>query len=248
MYKGEWQSVLSNRAFLDVNVGRFTLAWPMVPAVDPRGAAANIPAIYRSVPGQQTGSGWNAFTSTALEAAGEGADDVLPAGARPAATTSSSASRTSTTTTASASTDSQDRIGCRTQRRRRHRPIASASSTPARRATTAAAGRRRANIDQHYAGYMQDRWAPNNRLSISLGVRFDYQRVGYTDGCASREITDSTLGVQSVVCAGQAALCDGGAIFPTIDTGRRQARSSRTRTSRRASASATTSTGLARPC
>ena len=38
MYKGEWQSVLSNRAFLDVNVGRFTLAWPMVPAVDPRGA------------------------------------------------------------------------------------------------------------------------------------------------------------------------------------------------------------------
>ena len=32
----------------------------MVPAVDP---ATRVPAIYRSVPGQQTGAGWNAFTS-----------------------------------------------------------------------------------------------------------------------------------------------------------------------------------------
>ena len=28
-----------------------------------------------------------------------------------------------------------------------------------------------ANVDQHYAGYIQDRWAPNNRLTISAGVR-----------------------------------------------------------------------------
>ena len=35
MYKGEWQRVLTSRAFLNVNVGSFTLAWPMVPAVDP---------------------------------------------------------------------------------------------------------------------------------------------------------------------------------------------------------------------
>ena len=48
MYKAEWQSVLSDRVFLKVNVGRFTLAWPMVPAVDPRGGAANIASIYRS--------------------------------------------------------------------------------------------------------------------------------------------------------------------------------------------------------
>jgi hypothetical protein len=34
MYKGEWQSVLSDRAFLTVNVGRSTLGWPMVTAVD----------------------------------------------------------------------------------------------------------------------------------------------------------------------------------------------------------------------
>ena len=35
MYKGEWQWVVSNRTFLNVNVGNFTLDWPMVPAVDP---------------------------------------------------------------------------------------------------------------------------------------------------------------------------------------------------------------------
>src|SRR5882757_236252 len=62
IYKAEWQSVLSDRVFLNVNVGRFTLAWPMVPAVDPRGAAANIPATYRANV-SQTGSGWNAFTT-----------------------------------------------------------------------------------------------------------------------------------------------------------------------------------------
>src|SRR5262249_47040329 len=37
-----------------------------------------------------------------------------------------------------------------------------------------------ANVDQHYAGYLQDRWSINNRLTISAGLRFDYQRVGYT--------------------------------------------------------------------
>ena len=34
-YKGEWQKVLTNRTFLNVNVGNFSLDWPMVVAVDP---------------------------------------------------------------------------------------------------------------------------------------------------------------------------------------------------------------------
>jgi hypothetical protein len=37
-----------------------------------------------------------------------------------------------------------------------------------------------ANIDQHYAGYVQDRWAPNNRITVSLGLRLDYQDVGWS--------------------------------------------------------------------
>src|SRR5439155_1513675 len=34
MYKGEWQRVISNRTFFNVNVGNFTLDWPMVVQVD----------------------------------------------------------------------------------------------------------------------------------------------------------------------------------------------------------------------
>ena len=35
--------------------------------------------------------------------------------------------------------------------------------------------------DRHYAGYAQDRWSPNDNLTFTLGVRLDYQRVGYGD-------------------------------------------------------------------
>jgi hypothetical protein len=44
MYKGEFQRVMSNRGFLDVNVANFTLDWPMVPAVDP---VARPPRLFR---------------------------------------------------------------------------------------------------------------------------------------------------------------------------------------------------------
>ena len=60
MYKGEWQWVLTNRAFLNVNVGNFTLDWPMVPAVDP---AASRPQLFRVDDGAWRGAGWNAFTT-----------------------------------------------------------------------------------------------------------------------------------------------------------------------------------------
>ena len=39
-----------------------------------------------------------------------------------------------------------------------------------------------ANTDQHYAAYVQDRWAFNNRVSLTAGFRYDYQDVGYKDG------------------------------------------------------------------
>ena len=55
--------------------------------------------------------------------------------------------------------------------------------------------------DRHYAGYAQDRWSPNDNLTFTIGVRLDYQRVGYGDAVRKPLITD--------------VLADGTRIFPT---------------------------------
>jgi hypothetical protein len=52
---------------------------------------------------------------------------------------------------------------------------------------------------------LQDRWSPNNRLTVTAGVRFDYQDVGYKDGIRKPEICDATTATQ---------VGDGGRIFP----------------------------------
>ena len=202
MYKGEWQSVLSDKLFLNVNVGRFTLDWPMVPAVDPRAAAANIPAVYRA-DGSQTGSGWNAFSTFRSKPQVKAqATYYLPGKA-----------------------GSHDfKFGFEDFYDSYHFGI-NGQSGPYRLsypAKGAAPDRIRfidtglpsdynsgwtagANVDSHYSLYGQDRWAINNRLSITAGLRWDRQDVGYKDGTRKPEICDATTAAQ----AG-----DGGRIFP----------------------------------
>src|SRR5262245_26685939 len=46
------------------------------------------------------------------------------------------------------------------------------------------------NRNQRYAGYAQDRWSPNNRTTLTLGVRWDYQRPYYMEGTRDPLITD----------------------------------------------------------
>jgi hypothetical protein len=208
MYKGEWQSVLSNRAFLDINVGRFTLDWPMVPAVDPRASAANIPSIYRSVAGKQTGSGWNAFSTFRSKPQLKAQmTDFLPdkAGSHDfkfgfediydsyhfGINGQSGPYRLSYATPTSPLPD-------------RIRFVDTGVPGDYNSGWTAAP-----NLDQHYAGYVQDRWAPNNRLSITAGVRIDYQDVGFGNATRKPEICDQTTALQ----AG-----DGGQIFPCSTT------------------------------
>jgi len=208
MYKGEWQSVMSDRLFLNVNVGRFTLDWPMVPAVDPRASAANIPAIYRSVTGKQTGSGWNAFSTFRSKPQVKAqATYYLPgkAGSHDfkfgfediydsyhfGINGQSGPYRLSYATPTSPTAD-------------RIRFIDTGLPGDYNNGWTAGA-----NLDQHYAVYAQDRWAFNNRVSLTAGFRFDYQDVGYQDGIRKPEISDVTTALQ----AG-----DGGRIFPASST------------------------------
>ena len=200
MYKGEWQRVFSNRTFFNVNVGNFTLDWPMVVQVDP---AVSPPQVFRSTTAV-AGAGWIAFTTARKkpqvkaqltyflpEKAGShdfkfGFESLYDS-YRYGHNGKSGPIRYSFA--GSDASGSPDRI----------RFID--TGDPGTYGTDWTVG---PNLDQHYSGYVQDRWAPNNRLSVSLGVRLDYQSVGYGDAVRKPQITD--------------VLTDGSRIFPAGTT------------------------------
>lgn len=183
MAKGEWQSVLSNRAFLSVNVGEFHLLWPMVPAVD---ATVNPPQIFLAN-NAQLGSGWNAFTSERKKPQVKAQlTYFLP-------------SKAGSHDFKFGFEDIHDwyRLGINGQSgpyRVYHN--AAGQIYRLRFADVGAPGQyakgwtTSANIDQHYSGYVQDRWAPNNRMTITAGARIDYQDVGYSSSNRTPLITD----------------------------------------------------------
>jgi Carboxypeptidase regulatory-like domain len=200
MGKGEWQRVLSSRAFLDVNAGVFHLFWPMAVQVDP---AVRVPEVDRSTTAVR-GAGWNAFTTGRWkpqliarmtyylpEKAGShdfkfGFEDIRD-WYRLGINGTSGTYRLSYATFAPGTQPSRIRFA-----------DVGGTSDFATGWTTSA------NIDQHYSAFVQDRWAPNNRVSITAGVRFDYQDLAYTDAVRKPLVTDVTTALQ----AG-----DGGRIF-----------------------------------
>ncbi|HEY7291448.1 MAG TPA: carboxypeptidase regulatory-like domain-containing protein [Vicinamibacterales bacterium] len=202
MYKGEWQSVLSERAFLSVNVGRFTLAWPMATAVD----AASQPSLQFRGNSAVGGAGWNAFNSNRSKPQLK------------AQMTYYVPSKSGSHDLKFGFEDIHDwyRLGINGQSGtyRISYPGTPANPGAADRIRFADVGafsdfdngwKTAANIDQHYAFYAQDRWAPNNRLSITGGLRFDYQDLSYTDGVRVPVASFATTAVQ---------VGDGGRTFP----------------------------------
>jgi hypothetical protein len=199
MYKGEWQRVITSRAFLDVNVGNFTLDWPMVVQVDP---ATRPPETFRAVPGLVDGAGWIAFSTYRkkpqlkaqstyyVPATKAGSHDFkfgfeyLYDSYRYGHNGKSGPIRYSYAC-GSPTACAPDRI----------RFIDTGDPNTYGSDWTVGP-----TLDTHYAGYVQDRWAPNNRLTVTLGLRFDYQRLGYGD--AIRKPLVSTV------------LPDGTRIFP----------------------------------
>ncbi|MEP7116434.1 MAG: TonB-dependent receptor [Acidobacteriota bacterium] len=177
MYKGEYQRVLSDRAFLSVTGGNFTLNWPMAVKVDP---ATNAPKLFRATTAV-AGAGWNAFTSSRKkpqvkaqltyylpEKAGShdfkfGFESILDS-YRYGHNGTSGQIRYSYP--CADTTCGPDRI--------RFVDTGAASDFNGGWSVSA-------NTDLHYAGYAQDRWSPNSKLTFTLGVRWDYQRVGYDD-------------------------------------------------------------------
>ena len=196
-YKGEWQKVFSNRTFLDVNVGNYHSLWPMVVKVDP---ALRPPTVNRST-GFTSGSGWNAFTSVR----------------------NNPQVKAQLTYYLPEKKGSHDFKFGFEERYDYYRIAINGTSGPIRYSLNSAgvADRIRfadvgansdlgagwdasANVDQKYAAYAQDRWAPNNRLTITAGIRMDYQDAYYLDGHRKPLITD--------------LLADGTRVFPVEST------------------------------
>src|SRR5712691_9696773 len=201
MYKGEWQRVISSRAFFNVNVGNFTLDWPMVTAVDPK---VRPPETFRAT-GARDGAGWIPFATHRKKpqvkaqltyyVPGKGGSHDFKFGFEQLYDSyqyghngTSGAIRYSYA--GADPSAAPDRI--------RFIDV----GDPGTYGTAWTVG---PNIDKHYSGYVQDRWAPDKRLTITLGVRIDYQSLGYGDATRKPAITDVTGPLQ----AG-----DGGRIFP----------------------------------
>ncbi|HWW88880.1 MAG TPA: carboxypeptidase regulatory-like domain-containing protein, partial [Vicinamibacterales bacterium] len=199
MAKGEWQSVISNRTFLTAKYGYYRENWPMVPAVDPSVRPAEQFRSNLSV----AGAGWNAFTTVRN---------------KPQA----SAQMTYYLPDKAGSHDfkfgfediyDQYRFGINGQSGPIRYSFATPTSPVPDRIRFADTGdpaqygsgwTASPNLDQHYAGYAQDRWALNNRVTITAGFRYDYQNVGYQDGNRAPLIHDT--------------LSDGTSIFPASTT------------------------------
>jgi len=187
MYKGEWQWVASSRAFLDVNVGSFRLAWPMVAAVDP---TVKRPELDRSTTAVR-GAAFNDFTTVRnkpqvkaqltyyVPQKNAGSHDLkfgfenLYDSYRFGINGTSGAYRLSYPSFASGQADRIRFVDT---------GVASGYGTDWTASPT---------IDQHYSGYAQDRWSPTNRVSITAGVRVDHQKLFYTDSIRKPELHDT---------------------------------------------------------
>jgi len=201
MYKGEWQRVISSRAFFNVNVGNFTLDWPMVTAVDPK---VRPPETFRAT-GARDGAGWIPFATHRKKpqvkaqltyyVPGKGGSHDFKFGFENLYDSyqyghNGTSGPIRYSFAGADPSAAPDRI--------RFIDV----GDPGTYGTAWTVG---PNIDKHYSGYVQDRWAPDKRLTITLGVRIDYQSLGYGDATRKPAITDVTGPLQ----AG-----DGGRIFP----------------------------------
>ncbi len=179
MYNGRWQRTWSNRLFTEVNVGEFGYVFPEQPNVSyltnpPRHDLGN---------GNDSGAGW-------FNAAGNTGPFVLSRGKPQAYGTMTYFLPTDkgshdlkagfeymndrSTNTANGTAGPilyQDRNGATSQVR------LTDYGDPA---TFGTGWTQASDYDRHYTLYGQDRWTLTNRVTLTAGVRYDYQRPYYS--------------------------------------------------------------------
>jgi hypothetical protein len=175
IYKAEWQRVWSDRLFSSFLVGYFGLQWPMVPAVDP----ATHPARIDLTTGQQRGAGWQPFASARMKpqsngqlsyyvpsAAGShdfkfGYEWVLDSYSYGHDTTSGAFRYRDSSALGPCNPCAQGQLGAVNEIQFYNVP-----TFPDDRNT-------------HTDIYAQDIWSPNDRLTLTLGVRYGRQNMHY---------------------------------------------------------------------
>ena len=213
MYKGEWQRVVSDRSFLDVIVGRYTADSPFTSQTD---AAVNPPTFALDT-GAFTGAWYGLGTATRnkpqvkaqlthyrpdllgshdFKFGYETIYDWYRFGANGV--------------TGPVQYRTVDGVPIRV----RFLDV----GAPGDYGTTWGTS---PNVDLHHTLYGQDRWSPSDRLSITAGVRVDYQNASYKSSNRRPVITDgifpaaTTVAGKSLVRTTDAAVRLGVAYDPT---------------------------------
>jgi len=193
VYKGEWQRVASNRLFFDVKGQLFGYDFPLATVVDP---ISKPPRINNNT--NVSGAAWDAFDlarqkpqviaqSTYFIPDKAGSHD-LKVGFEYILDISKY-----TITGASGTTRYLDTNG---------QPDQIQFVDVGQQSALGSGWQGGDNRNQRYSGYVQDRWSPNNRTTITAGVRYDYQRPFYEQGVRDPIIKD-VLTASSGSLAGQ---------------------------------------------
>jgi hypothetical protein len=193
MYKGEWQRVLSTRAFLDVMVGRSSQDGPQTTNTDPAthpptvaldtgrisGAPFPIGRMTRSKPqvkAQVTYYLPHAAGSHDFKFGYESIDDWSQSGGNGA--------------TGPIQYWTRNGVPVRV----RFLDVGAPGDYGSTWGPSPI-------IDSHHSVYGQDRWSPTSRLSVTAGVRVDYQQVSYGSSTRLPVVTDGVFPARSAVAA-----------------------------------------------
>ena len=198
LHKAEWQRVWNDRLFSNILVAHFGFGWPMVPAVDPGSPTAqNRPARIDLATNNQRGAGWQPFTFNRYKPHTTGQFNYYI----PSAAGSHDLkfgwdwqvdSRQFGWNTNSGAIRYRDNSN--------NGPPSAGSQDPgmlgaADEIDFFSVPSINDDRNQHWDFYVQDTWTVNDRMTLTLGLRYGYQDVYYLASEQNPLLQDPGFGV-----------------------------------------------------